>query len=84
MGNAFSGPDAFKFFNFTPKATAVLQRDPFLLVILLLVLTGMGGLIGLSFYISYLTGKPYREPKESGDGKGKQSLVARLARKLRI
>ena len=63
MGNAFSGPDAFKFFNFTPKATAVLQADPFLLVILLLVLSGLSGLGVLSWYIHWVTNKPYKKPK---------------------
>jgi len=84
MGISFSGPDAFKFFNFTPKATAVLQRDPFLLVILLLVLVGMGGLIGLAFYISFVTGKPYRKPKEKGKDGKKETLGGRLGRALRI
>lgn len=84
MGNAFSGPDAFKFFNFTPKATAVLQRDPFLLVILLLVLTGMGLLIGLAFYISFVTGKPYRKPAEKGKKGGPAGYKERLGKALKI
>ncbi|TVY17268.1 hypothetical protein LARI1_G004988, partial [Lachnellula arida] len=44
MGQAFSGPNAFKFFGFTPAATAVLQKDPALLVALVLVLLGMTAL----------------------------------------
>jgi hypothetical protein len=64
MGQAFSGPNAFKFFGFTPKATAVLQATPFLLVILVLVLVGMGLLIGIAFLIHFQTNKPYAKPKE--------------------
>lgn len=63
MGLAFSGPDAFKFLGFTPKATAVLQATPMLLVILLLVLTSVTGLGLLAFYIHVVTNKPYAKPK---------------------
>lgn len=64
MGQAFSGPNAFKFFGFTPKATAVLQATPFLLVILVLVLVSMGLLIGLAYLIHFQTNKVYAKPKE--------------------
>lgn len=63
MGQAFSGPNAFKFFGFTPSATAVLQATPFLLVILLLVLVSMGLLIGIAFLIHFQTNKVYAKPK---------------------
>lgn len=81
MGNAFSGPDAFKFFNFTPKATAVLQRDPFLLVILLLVLVGLIGLGVLSWYIHFVTNKVYKKP---GDKKKEVGLSARFKKLVRV
>ena len=68
MGQAFSGPDAFKGFGFTPKATAILQADPFLLVILLLVLVGLIGLGLLAWYIHFVTNKVYRKPKEVKGG----------------
>jgi len=77
MGNAFSGPDAFKFLGFTPTATAVLQADPFLLVILLLVLSALGGMIGLAFFIHHVTNKPYKKPKPKG-GEKKGGLRAAL------
>jgi hypothetical protein len=70
MGNAFSGPDAFKFLGLTPKALAVVQADPFLLVILVLVLLGLHAIGGLAFYIHWVTNKPYRKPKPVKDGKG--------------
>ena len=82
MGNAFSGPDAFKFFGFTPKATAVLQADPFLLVILLLTLSAIGSLIGLGFFINYITGKPYKKPKK--DGEKSKGLLGGIRGALRV
>ena len=63
MGQAFSGPNAFKFFGFTPKATAVLQATPFLLVILVLVLISMFLLVGIAFLIHFQTNKVYAKPK---------------------
>ena len=63
MGQAFSGPNAFKFFHFTPKATAVLQASPFLLVTLVLVLVSMGLLVGIAFLIHWQTNKVYAKPK---------------------
>ncbi|KAI9055118.1 hypothetical protein LZ554_000083 [Drepanopeziza brunnea f. sp. 'monogermtubi'] len=69
MGQAFSGPNAFRFLGFTPKATAVLQATPMLLVILVLVLTAMTGLGLLAFYIHIVTNRPYRKPKPVKDGK---------------
>jgi hypothetical protein len=64
MGQAFSGPNAFKFFGFTPAATAVLQRSPLLLVTLVVVLVVLAGLGLLAWYIHYVTNIPYRKPKE--------------------
>jgi hypothetical protein len=64
MGQAFSGPNAFKFFGFTPKATAVLQATPFLLVVLVLVLVSMFLLVGIAFLIHFQTNKVYAKPKE--------------------
>jgi hypothetical protein len=70
MGNAFSGPDAFKFFGFTPEATAVLQATPFLLVTLVLVLLGLISLGLIAWYIHYETNKVYAKPKPvKGAGK---------------
>jgi hypothetical protein len=63
MAITFTGPDAFKFFGFTPKATAVLQAKPFFLVILILVLVGMFALIGIAYYIHFVTNRPYKKPK---------------------
>ncbi|KAL2074086.1 hypothetical protein VTL71DRAFT_7864 [Oculimacula yallundae] len=63
MGQAFSGPDAFKFIGFTPEATAVLQRQPMLLVLLVLVLFSMIGLGLLAYYIHVVTNRPYAKPK---------------------
>ncbi|TVY31907.1 hypothetical protein LOCC1_G008631, partial [Lachnellula occidentalis] len=63
MGQAFSGPNAFKFFHFTPAATAVLQKDPQLLVALVLVLLGMGALSALAWWIHFVTGRVYRVDK---------------------
>jgi hypothetical protein len=63
MGQAFSGPDAFKGLGFTPKATAVLQADPFLLIILILVLVSCIGLGLLAWYIHFVTSKVYKKPK---------------------
>jgi hypothetical protein len=69
MGQAFSGPNAFKFFGFTPKATAVLQANPFYLLILLATLVVCGSIIGLAFYIHHETNKPYKKPKPVKDAK---------------
>ncbi|EKD16834.1 hypothetical protein MBM_05303 [Drepanopeziza brunnea f. sp. 'multigermtubi' MB_m1] len=63
MGQAFSGPNAFRFLGFTPKATAVLQATPMLFLILVLVLAAMTGLGLLAFYIHIVTNRPYRKPK---------------------
>ena len=57
MGQAFSGPNAFNFFGFTPKATAVLRADPFLLIALLLVIVGMISLGLIAFWIHFVTNK---------------------------
>jgi hypothetical protein len=67
MGQAFSGPNAFKFIGFTPKATAVLQANPFLLVALVLVIVGCTALGLIAFYIHWVTNKPYRKPKPVKD-----------------
>jgi len=69
MGQAFSGPNAFKFFGFTPKATAVLQADPFLLVALVLVLLGCISLGMIAWYIHFVTNKVYKKPKPVKDAK---------------
>lgn len=63
MGQAFSGPNAFKFFGFTPAATAVLQRSPLLLVVLVVVLLANVSLGLIAFYIHIVTNKPYAKPK---------------------
>jgi len=63
MGQAFSGPNAFKFLGFTPKATAVLQTDSFFFVTLVLVLLGLHLMGGLAFYVHWVTNKPYKKPK---------------------
>ena len=57
MGQAFSGPNAFKWLHFTPEATAVLQADPFLLVTLLIVLVSCTSLIMVAWYIHFVTNK---------------------------
>jgi len=67
MGQAFSGPNAFKFFGFTPKATAVLQANPILLLDLVIVLFGCIGIGLLAWYIHFVTNKPYRKPKPVKD-----------------
>jgi len=69
MGQAFSGPNAFKFFGFTPAATAVLQRSPFLLLVLVIVLVACISLGLLAWYIHYVTNKPYKKPKAVKGGK---------------
>ncbi|CAD6456082.1 7d8fc7cb-3d92-40d9-aa60-58f970f47c47-CDS [Sclerotinia trifoliorum] len=69
MGQAFSGPNAFKWLGFTPKATAVLQADPFLFVQLILVLVGLSVLVGIAWWIHYETNKPYAKPKVKKDAK---------------
>ncbi|KAG9248110.1 hypothetical protein BJ878DRAFT_413495 [Calycina marina] len=70
MGQAFSGPDAFEFLGFTPKATAVLQANPIYLFILLVVILGCVG-IGLICYTTHLiTNKPYYKPKPKKEVKG--------------
>lgn len=76
MGNAFSGPDAFKFFGFTPKATAVLQANPFYLLILLATIIVCFGIIGLAYYIHYETNKPYAKPKVKKDANAKGGAIA--------
>lgn len=72
MGQAFSGPNAFKFFGFTPKATAVLQASPILLLALVLVLISMFLLIGVAWLIHFQTNKVYAKPKEKEEVKGKK------------
>lgn len=74
MAVTFTGPDAFKFLNLTPKATAVLQARPFLFVSILLTLTGLSSMILLGFYINYETGKPYRKPKTNTAKKWKPNF----------
>ncbi|CCD54088.1 hypothetical protein H4I96_06878 [Botrytis cinerea] len=69
MGQAFSGPNAFKWLGFTPKATAVLQTTPFLFVQLILVLIGLFTLVAIAFWIHYETNKPYAKPKVKKDAK---------------
>lgn len=69
MGQAFSGPNAFKFLGFTPEATAVLQANPMFLVILLVVLLGMGAIGLIAFLIHYETNKVYYKPKPKKDDK---------------
>jgi hypothetical protein len=69
MGQAFSGPNAFKFFGFTKNATTVLQNSPYLLIILVVVLVACISLGLLAWYIHYVTNIPYRKPKEVKDGK---------------
>jgi len=70
MGSAFSGPNAFKGFHFTPKATAVLQANPFLFVTIILVLLGCIGLGLVAWYIHFVTNKVYKKPKAAGAVKG--------------
>jgi len=69
MAIAFTGPDAFKFFGFTPRATLVLQATPFLLVILILVLVGCIGLGLAAYWIHVVTNKPYAKPKKAAEKK---------------
>jgi len=69
MGQAFSGPNAFKFFGFTPKATAVLQASPMFLVVLVVVLVVLALMGVLAWYIHYETNKPYAKPKVKKDEK---------------
>lgn len=69
MAITFVGPDAFKFFGFTPKATAVLAKTPMLFVILLLVIFAMVGLGLLAFYIHVVTNRVYKKPKPVKDAK---------------
>jgi hypothetical protein len=57
MGQAFSGPNAFKFLHLTPEATAVLQADPFLFAELIIVLTSCSLIILLAWYIHFVTNK---------------------------
>lgn len=70
MGQAFSGPNAFKFLGFTPAATAVLQKTPLLLVVLLVVLVVLGLMGLLAWYIHFATNGPYKKPKVVKDAKG--------------
>ncbi|ESZ97650.1 hypothetical protein SBOR_1966 [Sclerotinia borealis F-4128] len=69
MGQAFSGPNSFKWLNLTPKATAVLQATPFLFVELILVLVGLFTLVGIAWWIHYETNKAYAKPKVKKDAK---------------
>jgi hypothetical protein len=69
MGPTFSGPNAFKFIGFTPAATAVLQRSPFLLAAVVIVLVACISLGLLTWYIHFITNKPYKKPKAVKDGK---------------
>jgi len=69
MGQAFSGPNAFGFFGFTPAATEVLRATPFLLVILVLVLAGMISLVGIAVLIHFQTNKVYAKPKAKKEPK---------------
>ncbi|CZT12442.1 uncharacterized protein RAG0_16255 [Rhynchosporium agropyri] len=72
MGQAFSGPNAFKFLNFTPEATAVLQRQPKLFLTLVMVPLALTSLGLLAFYIHILTNRPYKKPKPvKGAAKGR-------------
>jgi hypothetical protein len=64
MGQAFSGPNAFKFFGFTQPATIILQKNPLFLVVLVAVLVVCISLGLLAWYIHYVTNIPYRKPKE--------------------
>jgi hypothetical protein len=72
MGQAFSGPNAFKWLGFTPEATAVLQADPFLLVTLVLVIVGMIMLAVIAWLIHWQTNKVYAKPKEKKAKGGKE------------
>ena len=67
MGQAFSGPTAFEFFHFTPKATAVLQARPVLLLTLLLCIISCVLLGCTAWYIHYETNKVYKKPKPVKD-----------------
>jgi hypothetical protein len=70
MGQAFSGPKAFDFLPFTKEAKAVLKANPMLLAVLFIVLSAMGLLVAIAWYIHYETGKPYAKPKvKKGDEK---------------
>jgi hypothetical protein len=69
MGQAFSGPKAFDFLPFTNEAKAVLKANPMLLGILFIVLTAMGLMVGIAWYIHYETMKPYAKPKVKKDDK---------------
>jgi nitric oxide reductase large subunit len=68
MGQALSGPNAFKFLGFTPEATAVLQASPFFLATLLLVILGMASLVVITFLIHWRTNKVYAKPKQKKEG----------------
>lgn len=70
MGQAFSGPKAFDWIGFTPKATAVLKANPFYLVALLLVLVSCISLGLIAYWIHFVTNKPYRKPKVVKEKKG--------------
>lgn len=69
MTIAFSGPHAFEFFGFTPKATVVLQANPLFLAVLVVILVVMGLIIGLAVFIHFRTNKPYYKPKPKKGGK---------------
>lgn len=72
MGQAFSGPNAFKWLGFTPKATAVLQANPFYLLFLLIVLVSCIGLGLVAYWIHVVTNRPYAKPKPVKDAKPKK------------
>lgn len=65
----FTGPDAFVWIGFTPKATAVLQANPFFLVVLVLTLLGCTSLGMVCFVTHLITNKPYKKPKVVKDAK---------------
>jgi hypothetical protein len=60
---AFSGNNSFTFLGLTTEATNVVRATPSLLITLVLVLVAMSGLIGVAFYIHWITNKVYAKPK---------------------
>lgn len=75
MGQAFSGPNAFKWLGLTPKARAVLVANPFYFVILVLVLVSCISLGLIAWYIHFVTNKVYYKPKPKKEGKGGKGLL---------
>jgi len=65
MAITFTGPEAFKFLGFTPKATDVLQKNPTYLVILLVVLLSMIGIGLLAYTIHLITNKDKPKPQKA-------------------